>query len=135
MNEKDTDEPSQPASHAAVEMARRKRRRLAIHRAVVHVLAEHPERLSRAAEVLGRWEGMHTLAPALVQEWWRIIEDRDWASLLEDTEGGDSLRKGSPFAFILNADERLAIFRQYSRAEAVKRTPAQEWPLAYTMHI
>lgn len=105
-------------------MARRQQRRLALHQAAVGVLSEHPERASRALEVLDRWEAMRPQDPALISQWRHIIETREWAALLDDSERGDHLRKGSPVPFILDAEERLAIIGRYSRRAAAARETA-----------
>lgn len=106
-------------------MARRQERRLALHKAAVGVLSEHPERALRALEVLDRWEATRPQAPELVARWRRIIETRQWTDLLEDSEHGDNLRKGSPFLFILDAEERLSIMCRYSRKAIAEREAAR----------
>ena len=105
-------------------MARRHQRRLALHQAAVAVLNEHPERALRALEVLDRWEAMRPLDPALIAKWRRIIETKQWAALLEDSEHGDHVRRGSPFTFILDAEVRLSIMGQYGRREQGRRQDA-----------
>jgi hypothetical protein len=121
MSEDASHEIGPAGSPAAVEMARRQQRRLAVHQAAVAVLGEHPERASRALEVLDRWEATRPQNSALIAQWRRIIETRQWAALLEDSEHGDTLRKGSPFPFILDAEVRLSIIDQYSRKAVAER--------------
>lgn len=121
MNAEASRKGREAASYAAAQIARRQQRRLALHQAAVGVLSEHPERASRALEVLDRWEARRRQDPTLISQWRHIIETREWTALLEDSEHGDRLRKGSPFAFILDAEERLAIIGQYSRKAVAER--------------
>lgn len=121
MNAEAFDKGREAASSAAAEMARRQQRRLALHQAAVASLNEHPGRVSRVLEVLNRWEATRPQDPVLISQWRHIIETREWTALLEDSEHGDRLRKGSPFAFILDAEERLAIIGQYSKKAVAER--------------
>lgn len=113
------------ASSAAAEMTRRQQRRLALHQAAVAVLNAHPGRASRVSEVLDRWEAMRPQNPGLISQWRRILETKQWAALLEDAERGDTLRKGSAFPFVLDAEERLSIIAQYSRKALREREAAR----------
>lgn len=125
MNEDAADKILGAASPACVELVRRQQRRMAMHQAAVQVLREHPERASRALEVLDRWEATRPQNPALTAEWRHMIETREWAALLEDSERGDHLRKGSPVPFILDAEVRLSIIGQYSRKALAGRDAAR----------
>jgi hypothetical protein len=44
--------------------------------------------------------------------WVQIIQDRDWAAALEESERGNQLRQASPMATLLPNSVRLAIIRQ-----------------------
>lgn len=112
-------------SPAVAEMARREQRRLALHQAAVAVLGEDPRRASYVLEVLDRWDATRPQDPALIAQWRQIIETRRWAALLEDSEQGDRIRKGSPFTFILDAEKRLSIMGQYSRKAVAEREAAR----------
>ena len=124
MSEDASDGIHEAGSPPAFEMARRRERRLALHQVAVTVLGEHPERASRALEVLDRWDATRPQNPALTAEWRHIIETREWAALVEDSEGGDHLRKGSPVPFILDADVRISIIGRYSRKALAQREAA-----------
>ena len=86
-----------------------------MHQAAVRVLRAYPERASQVLEVLDRWTVMPSQSPTVLERWRRILDDRNWAALLDDSEQGDDLRRGSPFVFVLGAEERLSIMRHYSR--------------------
>lgn len=89
---------------------------MSLHLAAVHVLREHPERAALLMETLQRWSDSQQFSDhRRLDAWRRIVAARDWEAILEDSEAGRALRKGSPLPFALNEDERLRIFRQYSR--------------------
>lgn len=101
---------------AVAEMQRRQLRRLDTHREAVRVLRREPGRASVVVDVLTRWVDNGLQSPSL-DEWRRIIAERDWDAVLEDSERGDLLRRGSPFTFVLAPEVRAAILSQYSRRQ------------------
>ncbi len=86
-----------------------------MHQAAVRLLREQPERLTRVLDALARWSEAEHIDPSTLQEWRRIVANRQWEAMLEDSETGDDLRRGSPLPFALNTDERAAILAQYAR--------------------
>jgi len=98
------------------EMQRQRLRRLAMHRAAVSALRREPGRASVVVDILTRWVDNGLQSPTL-DEWRRIIQERDWDTLLEDSERGELLRRGSPFPFALAPEARAAILSQYSRGQ------------------
>lgn len=105
----------QGVSRAAAEETRRRERRLAMHLAAVQVLREKPKRAEKVRDALDRWEA-DTLAedPGLVAQWRQILKCQEWGSLLEESEAGERLRKGSPFGFVIDEAERFGILRKFS---------------------
>lgn len=87
-----------------------------MHRAAVSALRREPERASVVVGVLTRWVDKGLRSP-LLDEWRRIVAERDWDAVLEDSDGGDLLRRGSPFTFVLAPEERAAILSRYSRRQ------------------
>ena len=91
-------------------------RSLALHQEAVRVLRERPEKASRVLEVLARWEATgdpHT--KPLWEEWRRIVEGKLWHIAVEESDRGQQLRQASPLGFVLNEDQRTAIFDRYRR--------------------
>lgn len=89
---------------------------MAVHLAAVHVLREHPEHADSLMETLQRWSDSQQFSDhRRLDAWRRIVAARDWDAMLEDSEAGRALRKGSPLPFALSEDERRRICRQYSR--------------------
>jgi hypothetical protein len=95
-------------------IVRRQQRRMAVHQAAVQELCEHPESSLRVFEVLDRWKTLGALNPALLGQWRDILKQAAWDKLLEDSQEGETLRTGSPFAFALSESDRLAISSRYS---------------------
>ena len=91
-------------------------RSLALHQEAVRVLTEHPERTRRVLEVLARWEASgdpHT--KPLWAEWRRIVEGQLWHLAVEQSDRGQQLRQASPLGFVLDQDQRMAIFERFRR--------------------
>lgn len=94
-------------------------RSLALHRAAVQVLTEHPERVQQVLDVLSRWEKTvdpHTLP--LLHEWRQIVEAQEWRHALEESDKGQQLRQASPLGFVLSQAQRRAILDAWSRLNA-----------------
>jgi hypothetical protein len=106
----------QVLAQATADDRRRRQRRLAIHQAAVRVLRESPERAKAVGQTLSRWEvDLKSGNAGRLARWRSVLERKAWDDLLEQSESGESLRKGSPFAFVLDAQERLEIFRRFGR--------------------
>lgn len=94
-------------------------RSLALHQEAVRVLRAHPEKASRALEVLTRWQAkgdVHTMP--LWDEWRRIIDGQLWELAVQDNDRGQQLRQASPLGFVLSEDQRAAILERYRRDTA-----------------
>jgi transcriptional regulator with XRE-family HTH domain len=102
-------------SAAEAQEQRREARRLALHQAAVRVLRLHPERCERALRTLERWVARGLPDAQLAQEWRGILERRDWDVLLEESERGRRLRKGSPMGCVVDREERVAIIQTFAR--------------------
>jgi hypothetical protein len=69
-------------------------RSLALHQEAVRVRHEHPEKASRALEVLTRWKAkgdVHTMP--LWDEWRRIIEGQLWELAVQENDRGQQLHQ------------------------------------------
>lgn len=107
---------SPAVARAAAEETRRRERRLAMHLAAVHVLRQKPERADKVRGTLDRWESdadARADGQSLFTQWRQILDSQEWARLLEESEAGEHLRKGSPFGFVLDDEERLGILRKF----------------------
>lgn len=96
--------------------ARQDLRSLRLHQAAVEMLVAEPALARRALETLERWRA--TVDPrtfALLDEWRRILEERDWPAALAETERGNQLRQASPLGTILPQEQRLRIIQATSR--------------------
>jgi hypothetical protein len=92
-------------------------RSLALHRAAVQVLLEHPERVQLVLDILTRWEGAaDARSRPLCDQWRRIAESRAWDEALADTDQGQQLRQASPLGFVLDSAQRLAILDEWKKA-------------------
>lgn len=91
-------------------------RSLALHQEAVRVLREHPEKASRALEVLSRWQATgDARTKPLWDEWRRIIEGGLWEQAVQDNDRGQQLRQASPLGFVLSEDQRAAIMKRFRR--------------------
>jgi len=89
-------------------------RSLALHQEAVRILREQPEKARRLLEVLARWEATgdpHTTP--LWAEWRRIIEAQLWHLAVEESDRGQQLRQASPLGFVLDEQQRTAIFDRF----------------------
>ena len=92
-------------------------RSLALHQEAVRIIREQPEKARRVLEVLARWEATgdpHT-AP-LWAEWRRIIEGQLWHLAVEESDRGQQLRQASPLGFVLDQEQRTAVFNRFRRS-------------------
>ncbi|HVX90896.1 MAG TPA: hypothetical protein VHC20_04695 [Candidatus Paceibacterota bacterium] len=101
-------------STPAAKERRREARRLALHQAAVRVLRANPERADSALQTLDRWVAAGFPDRDRAEAWRRIIISRNWDVLLEDSEQGRRLRKGSPISCVVDQEERLAIIQSFS---------------------
>lgn len=85
-------------SHARVDA-----RSLTMHRAIAEKLRERPELIGIAHENLARW----TAGPL----------DEVLAVIVEDSERMTAMRQCSPFAGVLDARERWAIYDEFAAPE------------------
>jgi transcriptional regulator with XRE-family HTH domain len=106
-------------------LTREERRSLALHQAIAARLEETPAPiLSRARRTLERMSRQHLGARPLLSRW-RAILDRPLAEILEvlvdPRASARELRHVTPFAGILTARERTAIYRRFVRGEGERR--------------
>ena len=101
-------------------MTREEARSLALHRAIVSALHASPERVrSLAADNLVVMRRTNPNAAPLLDEWAHILDmsDQEIASrALDPSEHGRELRQVSPFAGVLNAAQRAAVYRAFRAA-------------------
>lgn len=98
-------------------LTREERRSLALHRAIAERLAADPGAvIGRARRNLVRMRARHGRAMTLLQEW-DIVLDRPvravQAVLTDPGEWARELRHVTPFAGVLSAGERAAVYRQF----------------------
>lgn len=109
--ESDTLEPAPPQDlkhHGAQDY-----QSLLMHIAAVRLIKQQPRLARRATATLRRWrETADPRTLPLLDEWARIIEQRDWSLAVARTERGNQLRQASPLATLLPDDERLNIIRR-----------------------
>lgn len=104
-------------------LTREERRSLFLHRAIARRVAEDPHGvLQRARSNLARMSGKHPGARPLLAEW-RVLIERplpDLIALLTDpAPRARELRHVTPFAGVLSAVERAAVYRAFSDQERV----------------
>jgi transcriptional regulator with XRE-family HTH domain len=102
-------------------MTREERRSLHLHRAIATRLAEHPRQvLATARKSLARMRARPGQATQLLREW-GVILDRPIAALLpvltDPGEWARELRHVTPFAGVLSAAERAAVYRTFAADE------------------
>lgn len=86
---------------------------LLMHREAVRMILANPALADRALATLSRWDThVSPRSKPLRDAWVQIIQDRDWAAALEESERGNQLRQASPMATLLPNSVRLAIIRQ-----------------------
>jgi hypothetical protein len=86
-----------------------------MHHAAVRVIEAQPERLTRVLDALARWSESERIESPKLQAWRRIVGERQWEVMLDVSDAGDELRRGSPLPFALDADERAAILALFAR--------------------
>jgi transcriptional regulator with XRE-family HTH domain len=99
-------------------LTREDRRSLALHRAIAGRLQEAPKAtLRRARRTLARMSGQHPAARPLLNRW-RSILDRPLEEILEvlvdPRPSARELRHVTPFAGVLSAPERAAVYRRFA---------------------
>jgi hypothetical protein len=92
-------------------------RSLALHCCAAEKIAANPELLEIARANLRRWrEKAGAQVPRYLEEWRRILE-RPWPEIAAAMTGFDDeairLRQSSPFAGVLNAEERRRIYEAF----------------------
>lgn len=103
-------------------MSREERRSLALHLEIARKLRLDPDRVLAKARVnLGRMQRLHPDAAQLLSNWQEIL-DRPLEDIVETlTDPGPhcrELRHITPFAGVLDARERAAVYRRFRRDEA-----------------
>ena len=102
-------------------LTREDRRSLLLHEWIAARLRAAPaETLARARANLLRMRGLHPGASALLDEWERLLNGS--ADILADALLNPGLhyrdlRHATPFAGVLNAPERAAVYREFRRDE------------------
>lgn len=102
-------------------LTREDRRSLALHERIADRLRAAPvETLARAEANLGRMRGLHPGASDLLDEWHRLLHGSPDELVDALTNPGlryRDLRHVTPFAGVLNAPERAAVYREFRREE------------------
>lgn len=85
---------------------------LLMHQEAVRMIQSNPALADRLLATLARWD-THASARSkpLRERWVRIIQERDWALAIEESERGNQLRQASPMATLLPTSVRLGIIR------------------------
>lgn len=99
-------------------LTREERRSLLLHRAIARRLKQDPERvLKQARRALRRMRARNPQSPLLSE--WRVLLARPVAALLPLLTDPDpwarELRQVTPFAGVLSANERAAVYRQFAQ--------------------
>lgn len=80
------------------------------------MIQSDPSLADRALATLARWDKtMGVRSKPLRDRWVRIIQEKDWALAVEDSELGNQLRQASPMACLLPNEVRFAIIAQVRR--------------------
>ena len=102
-------------------MTREDRRSLVLHRAIADRLIKDPhEVLEHAQRNLSLMTGRHPHAHSLFNEWRNILSrpvDEIVEAVLDPGLHGRDLRKVTPFAGVLSADERAKVYRDFNRRD------------------
>ena len=102
-------------------MTREDRRSLALHEAIAERLVEDPRgAISRARRTLALMAGKHPGAAALLTEWDRLLRlpVLDLVEVLQDPRPkARELRQVTPFAAVLSAAERTAVYHRFEASE------------------
>jgi len=102
-------------------LTREDRRSLALHRVIARRLMDEPERvLAQARLNLDRMAARDT-GPSQLLEEWRVVLDRPLRALLPLLTDPDpwarELRQVTPFAGVLSAGERAAVYGEFAHQE------------------
>lgn len=90
----------------------RKDRSLLLHQEAVRMIQAQPVLADRALAILERWAQQGTGPTQLLRaHLFEIIQNGDWASVLEESERGQQLRQVSPMPCLVPNDVRLRILR------------------------
>ena len=102
-------------------MTREDRRSLYLHRAVADRLIKEPKVvLEHAQRNLSLMRDRHPHAHSLFNQWRSILSrpiDEIVAAVLDPSLHGRDLRKVTPFAGVLSADERTRVYRNFTRRD------------------
>jgi transcriptional regulator with XRE-family HTH domain len=106
-------------------MTREERRSLALHEAIAERVRQDPEpALAQARATLGRMASGPAGSSQLIREW-HVLLDRPLEALLPLLVDPDpwtrELRHVTPFAGILSAPERAAVYRAFAEREGAAR--------------
>lgn len=106
-------------------LTREDRRSLALHRAIADRLRSEPDAtLARAHSVLARMRAANPQAHQLLDEW-QLLLRRPLSALLPVLEDPSpwarELRHVTPFAGILSAAERAAVYRAFAREDRARQ--------------
>ncbi|XHO04789.1 hypothetical protein ACEQUB_01679 [Ralstonia syzygii] len=88
-----------------------------------------PSLEARALEILERWDTVASIrSKPLRDEWKRIIAERDWKLVLEESERGQQLRQASPMTILLPEQVQLDIIQSARAMHAFKgpRSPLDD---------
>ncbi|MDE0027694.1 MAG: hypothetical protein OXP69_25045 [Spirochaetaceae bacterium] len=103
-------------------LTREDRRSLALHERIADRLRAAPvETLARAEANLRRMRDLHPGASGLLDEWERLLRcspDELVDALVNPDLHYRELRHVTPFAGVLSAPERAAVYREFRRGEA-----------------
>ena len=92
---------------------------LLMHVEAVRLLKQNPRLVQRAVSTLARWrETADPRSYQLLDEWRRILDQREWRLAVAPDERGNQLRQASPLATLLPEEKRLGIIR---RVKALKQ--------------
>lgn len=87
---------------------------LALHRQAVHAVQHKPALLETAVKTLGRWidADPDSRSIPLWREWERILEERSWRKILNQSQRAQQLRQASPLVTVLPEEIRLNVLAQ-----------------------
>jgi DNA-binding XRE family transcriptional regulator len=101
-------------------MSREEARSVALHQEIAGVLGSDPERVLRLARMnVARMRAANPNAAILLDEWNRILDipvQFVVSRMLDPSEHGRELRQVSPFAGVLDARQRAAVYRAFRDA-------------------
>jgi hypothetical protein len=95
---------------------------LLMHVEALRLLKQNPALVARALKTLARWR--QTADPrslALLDEWKRILEKRQWHKAVALNERGNQLRQASPLGVLLSKKTRLGIISKVKELKQLER--------------